>query len=84
MQKHIQKLINELNTQNFDWTGNELIVKENQVILVNHKANHIIEYYTLTKNKDNTFTCHYTFNNTSGPTTTRNTIEQLVDYIMEF
>lgn len=84
MQKHIQKLINELNTQNFDWTDNELIVKENQVILVNHKANHIIEYYTLTKNKDNTFTCHYTFNNTSGPTTTRNTIEQLVDYIMEF
>lgn len=84
MQKHIQELINELNTQNFDWTDNELIVKENQVILVNHKANHIIEYYTLTKNKDNTFTCHYTFNNTSGPTTTRNTIEQLVDYIMEF
>ena len=84
MQKHIQELINELNTQNFNWTDNELIVKENQVILVNHKANHIIEYYTLTKNKDNTFTCHYTFNNTSGPTTTRNTIEQLVDYIMEF
>lgn len=84
MQKHIQELINELNTQNFDWTNNELIVKENQVILVNHKANHIIEYYTLTKNKNNTFTCHYTFNNTSGPTTTRNTIEQLVDYIMEF
>lgn len=84
MQKHIQELINELNTQNIDWTDNELIVKENQVILVNHKANPIIEYYTLTKNKDNTFTCHYTFNNTSGPTTTRNTIEQLVDYIMEF
>lgn len=84
MQKHIQELINELNNQNFDWTDNELIVKENQVILVNHKANHIIEYYTLTKNKDNTFTCHYTFNNTPGPTTTRNTIEQLVDYIMEF
>lgn len=84
MQKHIQELINELNTQNFDWTDNELIVKENQVILVNHKANHIIEYYTLTKNKDNTFTCHYTFNNTTGPTTTRDTIEQLVDYIMEF
>ena len=84
MQTNIQELIDELNTQNFDWTDNELIVKENQVILVNHKANHIIEYYTLTKNKDNTFTCHYTFNNTSGPTTTRNTIEQLVDYIMEF
>jgi hypothetical protein len=84
MQKHIQELINELNTQNFDWTDNELIVKENQVILVNHKANHIIEYYTLTKNKNNTFTCHYKFNNTTGPTTTRNTIEQLVDYIMEF
>lgn len=84
MQKHIQELINELNTQNFDWTDNELIVKENQVILANHKANHIIEYYTLTKNKNNTFTCHYKFNNTTGPTTTRNTIEQLVDYIMEF
>lgn len=84
MQKHIQELINELNTQNFDWTDNELIVKENQVILVNHKANHIIEYYTLTKNKNNTFTCHYKFNNTTGPTTSRNTIEQLVDYIMEF
>lgn len=84
MQKHIQELINELNTQNFNWTDNELIVKENQVILVNHKANHIIEYYTLTKNKNNTFTCHYKFNNTTGPTTTRNTIEQLVDYIMEF
>ena len=84
MQKYIQELINELNNQNFDWTDNELIVKENQVILVNHKANHIIEYYTLTKNKNNTFTCHYKFNNTTGPTTTRNTIEQLVDYIMEF
>ena len=84
MQKHIQELINELNNQNFDWTDNELIVKENQVILVNHKANHIVEYYTLTKNKNNTFTCHYKFNNTTGPTTTRNTIEQLVDYIMEF
>ena len=84
MQTNIQELIDELNTQNFDWTDNELIVKENQVILVNRKANHIIEYYTLTKNKDNTFTCHYTFNNTSGPTTTRNTIEQLVNYIMEF
>ena len=84
MQKHIQKLINELNNQNFNWTDNELIVTKDQATLVNHKANHIIEYYTFTKNKDNTFTCHYTFNNTSGPTTTRNTIEQLVDYIMEF
>ena len=84
MQKHIQELINELSNQNFDWTDNELIVTKDQATLVNHKANHIIEYYTLTKNKDNTFTCHYTFNNTSGPTTTRNTIEQLVDYIMEF
>lgn len=84
MQKHIQELINELNTQNFDWTDNELIVKENQVILVNHKANHIIEYYTITKNNDEAFTCHYKFNNTDGPTTTHETIEQLVDYIMEF
>jgi len=71
MQKHIQELINKLNNQNFDWTDNELIVTKDQATLVNHKANH-------------TFTCHYTFNNTSGPTTTRNTIEQLVDYIMEF
>lgn len=84
MQKHIQELINELNNQNFDWTDNELIVTKDQTTLVNHKANHIIEYYTLNKNKDKTFTCHYTFNNTSGPTITRNTIEQLVDYIMEF
>lgn len=84
MQKHIQELINELNNQNFDWTDNQLIVTKDQATLVNHKANHIIKYYALTKNKDNTFTCHYTFNNTTGPTTTRNTIEQLVDYIMEF
>lgn len=84
MQKHIQELINELNNQNFDWTDNELIVTKDQATLVNHKANHIIEYYTLTKNKDNTFTYHYTFNNTDGPTTTHETIEQLVDYIMEF
>ena len=84
MQEHIQELINELNIQNFDWTDNELIVTKDQATLVNHKTNHIIEYYTLTKNKDNTFTCHYTFNNTTGPTTTRTTIKQLVDYIMEF
>ena len=84
MQKHIQELINELNNQNFDWTNNQLIVTKDQATLVNHKANHIIEYYALTKNKDNTFTCRYTFNNTTEPTTTRNTIEQLVDYIMEF
>lgn len=84
MQEHIQELINELNNQDFDWTNNKLIVTNDQATLVNYKANHIIEYYTLTKNKDNTFTCHYTFNNTTGPTTTRNTIEQIVDYIMEF
>lgn len=84
MQKHIQELIDELNTQNFDWTNNELIVKENQTILVNHKANHIIEYYAITKNNDETVTCHYKFNNTDEPTTTHETIEQLVDYIMEF
>lgn len=84
MQKHIQELINELNNQNFYWTDNKLIVTKDQATLVNHKANHIVEYYTLTKNKNNTFTCHYTFNNTTGPTTTKNTIEQLVDYIMEF
>ena len=84
MQKHIQELINELSNQNFDWTDNELIVTKDQVTLVNHKANHIIKYYTLTKNKNNTFTCHYKFNSTTGPTTTRNTIKQLVDYIMEF
>lgn len=84
MQKHIQELIDELNNQDFDWTNNKLIVTNNQATLVNYKANHIIEYHTLTKNKDNTFTCHYTFNNTSVHTTTRNTIEQLVDYIMEF
>ena len=44
MQKHIQELINELNNQNFDWTDNELIVRKNQATLVNHKANHIIEF----------------------------------------
>lgn len=84
MQTNIQELIDELNTQNFDWTDNELIVKENQTILVNHKANHIIEYYTITKNKDKTFTCHYKVNNIDGLPTTHETIEQLVDYIMEF
>lgn len=84
MQKHIQELINELNNQNFDWTDNELIVMKDQATLVNHKANHIIEYYTLNKNKDKTFTCHYKFNNTDEPTTNHKTIEQLVDYIMEF
>lgn len=84
MQKHIQELINELNNQNFDWTNNELIVTKDQATLVNHKANHIVEYYTITKNKNETFTCHYKFNNTDGPTTTHETIEQLVDYIMEF
>lgn len=84
MQTNIQKLINERNTQNFNWTDNELIVKKNQIILVNHKANHIIEYYTITKNNDKAFTCHYKFNNTDGPTTNHETIEQLVDYIMEF
>lgn len=84
MQKYIQELINEFNNQNFDWTDNELIVTKDQATLVNHKANHIIEYYTLTKNKNNAFTCHYKFNNTDGPTTSHKTIEQLVDYIMEF
>ena len=84
MQEHIQELINEHNNQNFDWTNNELIVTKDQAILVNHKANHIIEYYTITKNNDETFTCHYKFNNTDEPTTTHETIEQLVDYIMEF
>ena len=57
MQEHIQELINELNNQNFDWTNNELIVTKDQAILVNHKANHIIEYYTITKNNDETL-CH--------------------------
>lgn len=84
MQKHIQELINELNNQNFDWTDNELIVTKDQATLVNHKANHIVEYYALNKNKDKTFTCRYTFNNTTGPTTSHKTIEQLVDHIMEF
>lgn len=51
MQKHIQELINELNNQNFDWTDNELIVTKDQATLVNHKANHIVEHHTLTKNK---------------------------------
>lgn len=84
MQQHLQKLVNELNNQNFDWTTNELIVKKDQIILINNKGNHIIEYYTITKNKDNAFNCHYKFNNTNGPTTTHQTIEQLVDYVMEF
>jgi hypothetical protein len=84
MQTNIQKLINELNTQNFDWTDNELIVMKDQATLVNHKVNHIIEYYTITKNNNKVFTCHYKFNNTDEPTTNHKTIEQLVDYIMEF
>lgn len=34
MQQHIQKLINELNNQDFDWTTAELIVKKIKLSLL--------------------------------------------------
>lgn len=83
MQTHIQELIEQLNNQGFDWTDNELLVTPNKVIVVNRKSDDVIERYTIVKNKDNTFTCYFDFNGDEVASTTRNAIEQIVDYVME-
>lgn len=82
MQSHIQELIDELNNHDFDWTGNELVVRENQAIVMTNNTVLTIDY-SVTKNKDNTFTCQYNVNNTKAAETTRDTIEQIVDYIAD-
>lgn len=82
MRHHIQELIDALDSRDFDWSVNQLTVEENQAIVMTNSAAPIIDY-TVTKNKDNTFTCQYNVNNTKAAKTTRDTIEQIVDYIME-
>lgn len=82
MHSHIQELIDELDSRGLDWSTHQLIVKQNQAIVVANNAAFIIDY-TVTKNKDNTFTCQYNVNNTKAASTTRDTIEQIVDYIVE-
>lgn len=83
MQKYIQELIDTLNQEHNDWSISELIIKDDCAIFINKKANHIIENYTITKNKNNTFNCRYNCGNTSLPAVTRKTIQQIVDYIFE-
>lgn len=82
MHSHIQELIDELDSRNFDWSAHQLIVKQDQATVVANNAAFIIDY-AVTKNKDNTFTCQYNVNNTKAAETTRDTIEQIVDYIVE-
>lgn len=82
MRHHIQELIDELDSRGLDWSTHQLIVKQDQAIVVANNAAFIIDY-SVTKNKDNTFTCQYNVNNTKAAETTRDTIEQIVDYIME-
>lgn len=82
MRHHIQELIDELDSRGLDWATHQLIVKQNQTIVVANTAAPIIDYI-ITKNKDNTFTCQYNANNTKAAKTTRDTIEQIVDYIVE-
>jgi hypothetical protein len=82
MRHHIQELIDELDSRGFDWSTHQLTVKENQAIVMTNNVALIIDY-TVTKNKDNTFTCQYNVNNTKAAETTRDTIEQIVDYIVE-
>lgn len=82
MHSHIQELVDQLNSHSFDWSTHQLIVKQDQAIVVANNAAFIIDY-AVTKNKDNTFTCQYNVNNTKTTSTTRDTIEQIVDYIME-
>ena len=82
MRHHIQELIDELDSRGLDWSTHQLIVKQDQAIVVANNAAFIIDY-SVTKNKDNTFTCQYDVNNTKAAETTRDTIEQIVDYIME-
>lgn len=82
MRHHIQELIDALDRRDFDWSTNQLTVKENQAIVMTNNAAFIIDY-TVTKNEDNTFTCRYNVNHTKAAETTRDTIEQIVDYIVE-
>ena len=82
MRHHIQELIDELDSRGLDWSTHQLIVKQDQAIVVANNAAFIIDC-SVTKNKDNTFTCQYNVNNTKAAETTRDTIEQIVDYIME-
>lgn len=82
MRRHIQELIDELDSREFDWSTNQLIVKKNQAIVMNNNVALIIDY-AVAKNEDNTFTCQYNVNNTKAASTTRDTIEQIVDYIVE-
>ena len=82
MRSHIQELIDALDSRDFDWSTNQLVVRENQAIVVTNNVALIVDY-TVTKNKDNTFTCQYNVNHTKAASTTRDTIEQIVDYIIE-
>ena len=82
MRAHIQELIDALDRRDFDWSTNQLTVKENQAIVMTNSVAPIIDY-TVTKNEDNTFTCRYSVNHTNAASTTRDTIEQIVDYIVE-
>lgn len=82
MRAHIQELIDALDRRDFDWSTNQLTVKENQAIVMTNSVAPIIDY-TVTKNEDNTFTCRYNVNHTKAASTTRDTIEQIVDYIVE-
>lgn len=82
MRHHIQELIDELDSRGFDWSTNQLTVKENQAIVITNNAAPDIDY-AITKNEDNTFTCRYNVNHTKAASTTRDTIEQIVDYIVE-
>lgn len=82
MRSHIQELIDALDRRDFDWSTNQLTVKENQAIVMTNNVALVIDYI-VTKNKDNTFTCQYNVNNTKAAETTRDAIEQIVDYIVE-
>lgn len=82
MRSHIQELIDTLDSRGFDWSANYLIVRENQAIVMTNNVAPVIDY-AITKNEDNTFTCRYNVNHTKAASSTRNTIEQIVDYIVE-
>ena len=55
MRHHTQELIDELDSRGLDWSTHQLIVKQDQAIVVANNAAFIIDY-SVTKNKDNTFT----------------------------
>lgn len=83
MQSHIQELIDELNNQGFDWCGNQLIVTRTQAIVINNRDDDTIKRYTIVKNGDNPFTCYLDVNDTQVDKITRDTVEQIVDYIVD-